>query len=162
MSKKYLYRKYKPFEKSTDTILRPLMVLFEGKDSHWWDWSEFEVTQKNLPWLTLEKDKQAIRKFRKYPLLGQYNFSGLIDLYKTLKVLRKVAVLNPESHKGLWSLIIKRKKETIICNFKHKGAVKSLLDGEASYIGVTENGEYIKLKLVKICDRKLHQELLFI
>ena len=162
MNKQYLYRENQRFEKEIDILLRPLMSFFENKDSHWWDWSEFEVTQKNLPWLTLEKDKQAIRKFRKYPLLGQYNFSGLIDLYKTLKILRKVAVLIPDNYKGLWSLIIKRKKETIICNFKHKGSVKSLLDGEASYLGMNENGEYIKLKLVKICDRKLHQELLFI
>lgn len=167
---KYYYKKFNLIEYIVDVLFIPVMDLFQGKDSHWWDWKEIDVGGKKIDWLVLEKGKTPIRKFKRLPIIGQYNLSGLLDLYKTLKKLRKTAILEPENYSDFWSLLIiskyrknnKWENQYELCKFKHKGSVKNLLDGEKKYIGITKEGEYIKLKLVEICDRDKYKELLFI
>jgi len=149
-------------------LLIPFMELVaSGKDSHWWDWKEIDsrdidISVKQVCVKTKFPQK---RKYKSSRIFGNLNFSGIKDLYITLRVLKKTAVIQPLNYEGYWSLVIKGDydgEKYNVCRFLQKGKVKCLLDGEKYFLGITEKGDYIPLMLVEICDRSDHGDLLFV
>ena len=168
----YSYRKFNILEYVIDLLLIPFMnVISDGKDSHWWDWKKIEIieTKLNFRLLKLTSDFPQKRTYKTVPLLGQYNLSGLKDLYITLRVLRETYIIKPKNYSGKWSLIVgkhsyadKNKFEYMVTNFLHQGAIKYLVDGETIFLGLDKGDNYIALELIKTCTRKENKELLFL
>ncbi|MEP7103405.1 MAG: hypothetical protein ABI721_01700 [Candidatus Dojkabacteria bacterium] len=167
---KYEYRSSNILEKVADLLLIPLMELIAtGKDSHWWDYEFIDIKNIDVKALIIDTGKPQKRLFKKSKLFGQYNLSGIHDLYLTLRVLNELAVVEPVNYGGEWSLVIKGQHkfedndETLIaCKFTTKGKVQTLLDGKRSYYGLTKDNKFIEIKLVEICDRNKHKDILFV
>jgi len=163
---KYKFRKKHGIKHALNMLLKPFMILSAtGKDSHWWDWEELKEVDTKINQLCVGTRHPQKRKYKNSPLLGKYNLQGLTDLYITLRTLDEVAVLEPVNFKEEWSLVIRGNygtSEYIMCKFLHKGRVKTLLDGNKHFLGITKNGKYIPVKLVERCSRQKHKKILFV
>ncbi len=156
-----------------DVLLAPLMKLgAEGKITHWWDWSPVsrsEIDAAISP-LVIASPTPQQRVYRTSGWLGQYNWDGVRDLYKTLFVLREVVVLEPDSYQGFWRLLIsgnryqdERQYEVYDkVDLLVRGRVKTLLDGRKQFLGQAEDGQYIALKLTEITSREQYPGMPFV
>lgn len=144
----------------------------EGKDTHWWDWEQIPKSQIpiHIKKLSVVSNLPQQRTYKISKFSGKYNFEGLRDLYKTLLILQTVVVLEPQNYKGYWSLVVsgnsfQDKNQFNIynkVNLLFKGKVKTLLDGKKLFLGVTQEGEYIPVKLVEVTSRKNHKNMVFV
>jgi hypothetical protein len=167
---KIRFRNTPAFVLIADVILAPLMKLgATGKITHWWDWTpapRIEIDPEIVPLVVASRAPQQ-RVYKKTRWLGQYNWQGLKDLYKTLFVLREVAVLEPEWYQGFWKLMIAGNSfqdERQYAFYDEvgllvQGKVKTLLDGEKRH---AEDGRYIPLKLVAITTREQYPAVPFV
>jgi hypothetical protein len=156
-----------------DVLLAPLMMLgAAGKITHWWDWtpiSRREVDCAVDPLVVTSRAPQQ-RIYKTSRWLGQYNWQGVKDLYKTLFVLQVVAVLEPEWYQGFWRLMISGNRFQDENQYKIydqvdvlvRGKVKTLLDGTKAFLGQAEDGRYIPLKLVAITSREKYPNVPFV
>ena len=156
-----------------DVFLWPFMKLgAAGKITHWWDWTPVprsEVDAGVRPLVVASQiPQQRVYKITKW--LGQYNWEGVKDLYKTLFVLQIVVVLEPESYRGFWRLLISgnRYQDKMQYAFYDRvdllvrGRVKTLLDGKKYFLGQVEDGRYIPLKLVETTSRDQYPDIPFV
>jgi hypothetical protein len=156
-----------------DLILWPFMKLgAAGKITHWWDWTpvpQLEVDAEIPPLLVASQiPQQRVYKITKW--LKQYNLEGVKDLYKTLFVLQVVVVLEPESYEGFWRLLISGNRYQDEMQYTVydqvdllvRGKVKTLLDGKKYFLGQTEDGRYIPLKLVETTTRDQYPDIPFV
>jgi len=156
-----------------DVFLWPFMKLgAAGKITHWWDWTPVprsEVGTEIRPlFVASQAPQQRVYKITKW--LGQYNWEGVKDLYKTLFVLQIVVVLEPESYPGFWRLLISGNRyqdETQYDLYDRVdllvlGRVKTLLDGKKYVLGQVEDGRYIPLKVVEITSRDQYPDIPFV
>jgi len=149
-----------------------MTIAAGGKDSHWWDWKivDKQKIDKKAKTLKVKSNAPTLRRFKRYPIVGQYNLSGLRSLYLTLFVLPNVAVIKPKDYKGDWLLISKGghdadnnpRFEYLICRFILNGPVKHLSDGDQEFLGKTLDGKYLELELVEITSRHNHRKYLFV
>ena len=156
-----------------DVLLWPFMKLgAAGKITHWWDWTPVprsEVGAEIRPLFVASKAPQQ-RVYKTTKWLGQYNWEGVKDLYKTLFVLQIVVVLEPESYPGFWRLLISgnRYQDKTQYDFYDQvdllvlGRVKTLLDGKKYFLGQTEDGRYIPLTLVETTTRDQYPDIPFV
>ena len=164
----YRFRDRHGIRRVVDVLLKPLMVLVAtGKDSHWWDWEDLalEAIDPDVPRVRVRTTHRQLRRYRRLPILGKYNLDGLRDLYLTLRVLPEVAVLEPVGHSGSWSLVIQGNygaAQAALCQFLHRGRIKTLLDGDKAFVGLTADGRFVPLCLVERCHRSAHPEMLFV
>jgi hypothetical protein len=156
-----------------DIFLAPFMKLAAaGKITHWWDWTPVpsrDIDPAVRPLVIASRAPQQ-RVYKKSKWLGQYNWTGLKDLYKTLFVLETVVVLEPETYRGFWRLLISGNRR----QDKHqydaydrvdvlvRGKVKTLLDGKKRFLGQAGDGTYIPLKLVAVASREQYPDIPFV
>jgi hypothetical protein len=156
-----------------DLLLWPFMKLgAKGKITHWWDWSpvlRLEIDPSVRPLIVASESPQQ-RVYRISRRLGQYNWEGVKDLYKTLFVLQVVVVLEPESYKGFWRLLIAGNRFQDEMQYQIydrvdllvRGKVKTLLDGRKLFLGQAEDGTYIPLRLFETTTRDRYPDLPFV
>lgn len=154
-------------------LLWPFMELgASGKLTHWWDWEPVPLSAINpeIPPLIVSSSIPQQRVYRTTELLGRYNWEGVRDLYKTLFTLQEVAVLEPESYRGFWRLLIagnryqdeKQYDLYVRVDLLIRGRVKTLLDGRKLFLGQAEDGRYIPLRLVVQTSRDRYKDLPFV
>jgi hypothetical protein len=161
------------FVRLADVLLAPLMKLgAAGKITHWWDWTPVprsEVDPAVRP-LVIASQMPQQRVYKQSRWLGQYNWDGLKDLYKTLFVLQVVVILEPEWYQGYWRLMIAGNRYQDKNQYKIydqvdvlvRGPVKTLLDGRKRFLGQAQDGRYIPVKLVAIANREQFPEVPFV
>ena len=170
---KIRFRDIPGFVLVADVLLWPLMKLgAAGKITHWWDWSPVSRLDidPEVPPLVVASQTPQQRVYKTTRWLGQYNWEGVRDLYKTLFVLQIVAVLEPESYQGFWRLLVagNRYRDELQYEFYDRvdllvlGKVKTLLDGEKRFLGQTETGGNISLTLVAITSRDQYPDIPFV
>jgi len=171
--RKIRYRGTPLFVFVVDVILWPFMKIgAEGKITHWWDWTPVprsEIDTEIAPLVVESKTpQQRVYKITKW--LGQYNWEGARDLYKTLFVLQVVVVLEPDEYQGFWRLLISGNRYQDKMQYEIydrvdvlvQGKVKTLLDGKKYFLGQTEGGIYLALKLVATTTRDQYPDIPFV
>jgi len=158
---------------AADFLLWPFMKLgAAGKITHWWDWkpvSRFEIDPEIRPLVVASQTPQQ-RVYKTTRWLGQYNWEGIKDLFKTLFLLHVVAVLEPKSYEGFWRLLVagNRYQDERQYELYYRvdvlvlGRVKTLLDGKKYFLGQAEDGRYIPLRLVAITSRDQYPDIPFV
>jgi hypothetical protein len=156
-----------------DLLLWPFMKLgASGKITHWWDWEPVPRSEidPEIPPLIVVSCTPQQRVYKTTEWLGKYNWEGVKDVYKTLFVLHEVVVLEPESYQGFWRLLVagnryRDEKQYDIyerVNLLIQGGVKTLLDGRKWFLGQTEDGGCIPLKLVAQTSRDQYPDIPFV
>ena len=156
-----------------DVLLAPLMKLgADWKITHWWDWTPVpcrDIDPTVRPLVISSRTPQQ-RVYKKTRWLGQYNWEGVRDLYKTLFGLQTAVVLEPESYRGFWRLLIAGNRPQDEHQYEVydqvdvlvRGRVKTLLDGRKRFLGQTDDGRYIPLRLVAIASRHRYPDVPFV
>ncbi len=158
-------RKNQNFLLSGSTVLmQPAMeVLADGKVTHFYDYKNLPLNE--VPAIEPAQVISSKEQFRNFNGEVQSHF---INALASLGQVRESAIVEPINYSGNWSLAfcqtVSNSSNTVcqVSKIKYSGPVKILVDGTSYIWGLTENGEWIELKIVEYIDRSERRDLLFI
>ena len=149
---------------STTVLLQPAMEIFaDGKVTHFYDYKELPASEiPNIQGADVIPNSPQIRVFN-----NDYK-SLLINAAADIGLTRSAAIIEPVNSQGNWSLAFcQTTKGTTELNcqvskIKYSGQVKILVDVQSRIWGITENNNWIQLKIVEYIDRSERKDILFI
>ena len=155
----YFYKNPKWANLAASILIQPSIDLFVNrKTTYFFDWQEIDrsIINSSVAPLTLRSRNLQLGSYRTQ--ISSEN------LQVSLGYTQEAAIISPTDYDGYWSLIFCAKSEEICKknDIFHKQEIKIILNGEVELWGVSQDGEFVRLKLVRYININQNRDLLFI